>query len=48
MRKELDHAQQAQALERAQHEAAQAALRGEVDRLIQQLADLRAALGKSV
>lgn len=45
VRQELATAQQVQALERAQHEAAQAALRGEVDRLIQQLADLRAALG---
>ena len=39
--------QQAQALERAQHEAVAATLRGEVDRLVSQLADLRAALGKN-
>ena len=45
-RQELIQAQQAGALERAEHAAAVAALRAEVDRLINQLADLRAALGK--
>lgn len=35
----------ARALEHAQHEAGVAALRGEIDRLVNQLADLRAALG---
>lgn len=45
VRAELQQTQQAAALERAEHAAAVAALRGEVDRLINQLADLRAALG---
>jgi Plasmid replication region DNA-binding N-term len=44
-RSDLEHVQQAAALEKAEHAAAVAALRGEVDRLINQLADLRAALG---
>lgn len=35
----------ARALEQAQHAATVAALRGEIDRLVNQLADLRAALG---
>jgi len=43
----LEHTKQAAALAAAQHEAGIAALRGEVDRLISQLADLRAALGRS-
>lgn len=38
-------AAQAQALERARAEAIEATLRGEIDRQISQLADLRAALG---
>ena len=38
--------EQAGALERAEHAAAVAALRAEVDRLVNQLADLRAALGR--
>ena len=46
MRQALTQAQQAAALEQAQHAAAVAALRGEVDRLVSQLADLRAALGR--
>lgn len=37
---------QAHALATAQHEAAQAALRSELDRLVNQLADLRAALAR--
>jgi hypothetical protein len=45
VRQELATAQQAQELERAQHAAVAATLRGEVDRLVSQLADLRAALG---
>jgi hypothetical protein len=47
VRLELLQAQQAAALERAEHAAAVAALRGEVDRLVNQLADLRAALGRA-
>lgn len=47
VRQELATAQQVQELERAQHAAVAATLRGEVDRLVSQLADLRAALGKS-
>lgn len=43
----LAASQAAQALAQAQHEAGIAALRGEVDRLVSQLADLRAALGRS-
>lgn len=39
-------AQQAGALAAAQHEAGIATLRGEVDRLVSHLADLRAALGR--
>ena len=46
-RLELQRSQQAAALERAEHAAAVAALRSEVDRLINQLADLRAAFGRS-
>jgi len=46
LRTALDHEQQAAALERAEHAAAMATLRGEVDRLVNQLADLRAALGR--
>lgn len=46
-RQELTQTQQAAALAAAQHEAGIAALRGEVDRLVSQLADLRAALGRS-
>lgn len=46
VRAALQQTQQAAALEKAKHAAAVAALRGEVDRLINQLADLRAALGK--
>lgn len=46
MRAESQQTQQAAAPEKAEHAAAVAALRGEVDRLINQLADLRAALGK--
>lgn len=45
LRQELATLQQAQELERAQHAAVAATLRGEVDRLVSQLADLRAALG---
>ena len=45
VRQELATLQQAQELERAQHAAVAATLRGEVDRLVSQLADLRAALG---
>lgn len=45
-RQELMQTQQAAALAAAQHEAGIATLRGEVDRLVSQLADLRAALGK--
>ena len=41
----LEHERTARALEHAQHDAAMAALRGEVDRLVNQLGDLRAALG---
>lgn len=47
VRQELATAQQVQELERAQHAAVAATLRGEVDRLVSQLADLRAALGKN-
>ncbi len=46
-RQELIQTQQAAALAAAQHEAGIAALRGEVDRLVSQLADLRAALGRA-
>ena len=46
-RQELQQAQHAVALQQAQHEAGIAALRGEVDRLVSQLADLRVALGRS-
>lgn len=42
----LAASQAAQALAQAQHDAGIAALRGEVDRLVSQLADLRAALGR--
>lgn len=42
VRSDLEHTQQAAALEKAEHAAAVAALRGEVDRLVNQLADLRA------
>lgn len=48
LRQELAQAHQTQELERAKHETALATLRGELDRQVQQLADLRAALGKSV
>lgn len=41
----LERERAARELEHAQHEAAMAALRGEVDRLVNQLGDLRAALG---
>lgn len=41
----LEQERQARALEQAQHGAAVAAMRGELDRLVSQLADLRAALG---
>jgi chemotaxis protein histidine kinase CheA len=47
VRLELLKARQDAALERAEHAAAVAALRAEVDRLINQLADLRAAFGRS-
>lgn len=46
-RHELMQTQQAAALAAAQHEAGIATLRGEVDRLVSQLADLRAALGRA-
>lgn len=46
-RQDLMQAQQAAALAAAQHTAAVEALRGEVDRLVSQLADLRAALGRT-
>lgn len=42
---ELEQERTARALEHAQHEAAVAVLRGEIDRMVNQLADLRAALG---
>lgn len=48
VRLELQQGRHAATLGEAQHAAAQAALRGEVDRLVNQLADLRAALGRSV
>lgn len=41
----LEQERAAMGLERAQHAATTAALRGEVDRLVNQLGDLRAALG---
>lgn len=41
----LDQERAARTLEQAQHAATVAALRGEVDRLVNQLGDLRAALG---
>lgn len=47
-RSDLEHMQQAAALAAAQHEAGIATLRGEVDRLVSQLADLRAALGRGI
>lgn len=47
LRQDLDRTRQAAALAAAQHAAAVEALRGEVDRLVSQLADLRAALGRS-
>lgn len=45
LRQEQAKLQQAQELQQAQHAAVAATLRGEVDRLVSQLADLRAALG---
>lgn len=45
VRQELVTVQRSQELERAQHVAAIATLKGEVDRLVNQLADFRASLG---
>ncbi len=47
VRSDLEHSQQAAALAAAQHAAGAAAMRGELDRLVNQLADLRAALGRN-
>lgn len=47
LRAELEHTKQAAALAAAQHAAGVAAMRGELDRLVNQLADLRAALGRN-
>ena len=47
LRQELAAVQQAQALTLARGQAVEATLRGELDRQISQLADLRAALGSS-
>ena len=47
LRQELAAVQHAQALELARGQAVEATLRGELDRQISQLADLRAALGSS-